>query len=65
MFMLKIVSTIMEKRMMVIIIVECTKVIIIVVCMGDDHGHKLDATTLKQFFEPLPDAIIHEKKMQL
>ena len=32
--------------------------------MGGMHGghHKLDQTTLKQFFEPLPAAIIDEKK---
>ncbi|MDP2225126.1 hypothetical protein [Nitrosomonas sp.] len=32
--------------------------------MGGMHGghHKLDQTALKQFFEPLPAAIIDEKK---
>ncbi|PTN12148.1 cytochrome-c peroxidase [Nitrosomonas aestuarii] len=29
---------------------------------GGGHGHKIDKTTLKQFFEPLPDAIIDAQK---
>ncbi len=29
---------------------------------GGGHGHKLDETRLKQFFEPLPESIIDEEK---
>jgi cytochrome c peroxidase len=29
---------------------------------GHGHGHKLDKTTLKQFFEPLPESIIDEQE---
>ena len=29
---------------------------------GGGHGHKLDKTTLKQFFEPLPESIIDEQE---
>lgn len=48
------------------ITVKCTMAIITAdgVGWGGMHGghHKLDQTALKQFFEPLPAAIIDEKK---